>query len=198
MVSYDTTSTLRAARALYFEANRFGADGGYGKTWVPVKVGPAEFLIRNTASRVRSVRLHDVHHIVTGYPTTLEGEALIAAWELGSQCRDHLAAWFLNASAFAFGILLAPRTLWRAFVRGRRSRNLYRGEWDEALLDRTVGDLRRELGVDEPCVARAADAVLFGVWLGVGLYMLAWTLALAPVLLVATVVYKVGLRRRAP
>jgi len=196
MVTYDATSTVRAARALYFETNGFGADGGYGDRWVPVKVGPAEFLIRNTASRVRSVRLHDLHHIATGYPTTLEGEALIGAWELGSNCRDHLAAWFLNASAFAFGVVLAPRQLWRAFVRGRRSRNLYRGEWDEALLDRTVGDLRRELGVDGPHLATAGDALLFCIWLAVGVDLLAWTVALAPVLLVATVVYKLGLRGR--
>jgi hypothetical protein len=190
VVTYDATSTVGAARALYFETNGFGANGGYDEKWVRVKVGPAEFPIRNTASRVRSVRLHDLHHIATGYPTTLEGESLIGAWELGSGCRDHLAAWFLNASAFAFGIVLAPRALWRAFVRGRRSRNLYRDEWSEGLLDRTVGDLRRELGVDGTHGATFADALLFTIWLGVGIYMLVWTIALAPLLAIATLVYK--------
>jgi hypothetical protein len=192
--TYDEATTVRAARARYFEVNRFGVDGGYGSKWVPVKVGPAQFLIRNTSQRVRSVRLHDLHHIATGYATTLEGEALIAAWEIGGSCHDHWAAWFLNASAFAFGIVLAPRALWRAFVRGRRGRNLYGGEWDESLLDGTVGDLRRDLGVDGAHEARGADAFLFAFWVVVGLWMLAWTIALAPVLAVATLVYKA--RRR--
>ena len=61
LVTYDPDSTLRAARAVYFETNGFGVDGGYDKTWVPVRVGPAEFLIPNTKERVRSVRLHDLH-----------------------------------------------------------------------------------------------------------------------------------------
>jgi hypothetical protein len=194
-VPYDPAATVRAARALYFETNGFGADGGYDKKWVPVKVGPAEFVIRNTKGRVRSVRSHDLHHIATGYPTTLEGEALIGAWELASGCRDHFAAWFLNASAFAFGIVLAPRALWRAFVRGRHSSNLYEGEFSESLLDGTVGDLRDKLRVDDQHEATLADALVFTLWLGAGIYLLAWTVALAPALVMASVFYKLTRRR---
>jgi hypothetical protein len=192
MVTYDPSSTVGDARALYFETNGFGADGGYGERWVPVKLGPAEFLIRNTKGRVRSVRLHDLHHIATGYATDLEGEALIAAWELGAGCHDHYAAWFLNTSAFAFGLVLAPRELWRAFVRGRRGRTLYRGEWDEALLGRTVGDLREELGTEGPHAGRAADALLFSVLVAAGVYTLVWSVALAPLFAVATVHYRLA------
>src|SRR5260370_32928173 len=149
LVSYDPAATVRAARALYCETNGFGADGGYDKKWGPFNVGSAEFVIRNTKGRVRSVRPHDLHHIATGYPTTLEGEALIGAWELASGCRDHLAAWFLNASAFAFGIVLAPRALWRAFARCRHSSNLYEGEVSETLLDGSVINLRDNLRVGD-------------------------------------------------
>jgi hypothetical protein len=194
LVTYDAASTVRGARALYFETNRFGADGGYGEKWVPVKVGPAEFMIRNTAARVRSVRLHDLHHIATGYPTTLEGEALIGAWELGSHCRDHFAAWFLNANAFAFGIVLAPRELWRAFVRGRRSKNLFGAEFHEGLLDITVGDLRGQLGVEGLHEATVTDRFVFAFWIAAGLYLLVWNLLSLPLLLLATLAYK--LRRR--
>lgn len=190
MVAYDPASTVRDARARYFEANRFGAGGGYDAKWVPVKVGPAEFLIRNTKSRVRSVRLHDVHHIATGYATDLEGEALIAAWEIGGGCHDHYAAWFLNASAFAFGLVLAPRDLWRAFVRGRRGRTLYRSEWDDALLGRTVGDLRAELGTEGAHESRSSDALLFALLVAAGVYMLAWSVALAPLFALATLHYR--------
>src|SRR5262249_19534870 len=102
----------------------------------------------NTKQRIRSVRIHDVHHVLTGYATTWRGEGEIAAWELGSGCRDHWAAWLLNASAALIGCVIAPRPTWLAFRRRRAPRNLYEREWDDGILDRTVGELRRELGLD--------------------------------------------------
>jgi hypothetical protein len=196
LTAYDPSSTLREARARYFETNGFGVDGGYAAKWVPVKVGPAEFVIRNSAGRRRAVPLHDLHHIATGYPTTLEGEALIGAWELGSGCRDHWAAWFLNANAFSYGLILAPRALWTAFVRGRHSYNLYGGLLADRLLDGTVAELRTQLGVDEPADATRIDILAFAFWVAVGVYLLAWNVLLAPVLALATVGYK--FTRRVP
>jgi len=181
---YDASFTLRRARSLYFEDNAFGDDGGYTKKWVPVQIGPARIAIPNTAGRVRSVRLHDLHHIVTGYPTTLRGEAMMGAWELGSGCADHYAAWYLNANAFAYGMVLGPRALWRAFARGRRSKNLYGRPFDEAILERTVGELREELLPDGDAAPGARDALAFGAWLLPGFYFLAWNLLSIPLALV--------------
>lgn len=139
---------MRAARARYFAATGL-ADGGYHDRWVVLRAfGVPVAVFPNTQQRVRSVRIHDVHHVLTGYPTSWTGEAEIAAWELASGCRDHWAAWVLNFWAALIGLAIAPRAVVRAFLRGRRSRNLYRGEWSETLLDRTVGELRRELGLD--------------------------------------------------
>ena len=42
---------------------------------VPVAAFP------NGAARVRAVRLHDLHHVATGYATSWVGEAEIGAWE---------------------------------------------------------------------------------------------------------------------
>ena len=50
-------------------ANEFGEDGGYGKRWVKVKMRPLAVYFPNTKGRVRSVKLHDLHHIVAGYRT---------------------------------------------------------------------------------------------------------------------------------
>jgi ubiquinone biosynthesis protein Coq4 len=139
---------VRDARARYFADTGLG-DGGYGDRVVVLRAfGVPVAVFPNTKERVRSVRIHDVHHVLTEYPTSWTGEAEIAAWELASGCRDHWAAWVLNFWAALIGLVIAPRAVARAFLRGRGSRNLYRGEWSDGLLDRTVGELRRELGLD--------------------------------------------------
>jgi ubiquinone biosynthesis protein Coq4 len=136
------------ARARYFLDNGFG-DGGYDDRFVVLRaMGVPVVILPNTKQRVRSVRFHDLHHVLTGYDTTWRGECEIAAWELASGCRDHWAAWVLNFWAAVVGICVAPRALLRAARRGRASRNLYAREWDDALLERTVGELRRELGLE--------------------------------------------------
>src|SRR4029453_11188168 len=91
------------ARALYFEDNAFGPDGGYSKSWVPIQMGPIKVAIPNTAARVRAVKYHDLHHVVTGYATDLVGEAEIGAWEIGSGCAGFVAAWILKFYAIVLG-----------------------------------------------------------------------------------------------
>lgn len=141
--------TVRAARARYFAENGFG-EGGYDSCFVKLQLGPLPVWIVNTQSRVRSVRLHDVHHVLTGYRTDVLGEGEIGAFELGAGCADHVAAWYLNLNALALALILGPGRLLRAFARGRRSRCLYDREWNEALLDETVAGLRRRLPMVAP------------------------------------------------
>jgi len=170
---YDDALTLREAREKYFVANAFGLDGGYSLDWVDVKVGPIPLRIPNTAGRKRAVRLHDLHHALTGYRTDFRGECEIGAWEVATGCADHWAAWFLNLSTIGSGLLFAPGDVWRAFARGRRSGNLYRATFDDALLDRRLGDVRRELRLAEPApAARAGDGVAFAGWSLAGLALL--------------------------
>jgi ubiquinone biosynthesis protein Coq4 len=139
---------VREARARYFAENGLG-EGGYDDRFVVLRVGGVPVLaFPNTKQRVRSVRFHDVHHVLTGYGTSWRGEGEIAAWELASGCRDHWAAWWLNFWAALIGLVIAPREVVRAFQRGLASRNLYDREWDDALLERRVGELRGELGLD--------------------------------------------------
>ena len=139
---------VREARARYFAENGFG-DGGYDDRFVVLRVASVPVLVfPNTKQRVRSVRIHDVHHVLTGYATSWCGEGEIAAWELASGCRDHWAAWYLNFWAALIGLFISPRAIGRAFRRGRKSRNLYGREWDDGILDRSASELRRELGLD--------------------------------------------------
>jgi hypothetical protein len=145
VVTYPDTDRLIDARGRYFAANGFPSDGGYSARWVRIALGPVPIYIYNSTSRVRAVRLHDLHHVLTEYDTTLIGEAEIGAWELGSGCKDYVAAWFLNFGAVLIGLWLSPGRVREAFARGRRTGNLYGRTFDDALLQRSVGELRHEL-----------------------------------------------------
>src|SRR5262245_38822686 len=134
MAWYLSPLTLRDARSDYFRVAGFLPDGGYADEWVRLKFGRGHIAFPNTAGRVRAVKLHDLHHVLTGYDTTWSGEAEIAAWEIASGCADHYPAWILNLGAFAVGLVIAPKRTFVAFVRGRRSKNLYRTEFSDALL----------------------------------------------------------------
>jgi len=136
--------TVREARALWFAANGF-SEAVYADRWVRLRLGPIPLWFPNTAARVRAVKLHDLHHIATGYATTWTGEAEISGWELAAGCGRHYPAWILNAVGLIIGLLIAPRRTLRAFLRGRRSRTLYSGQFDDRLLELTVGELRARL-----------------------------------------------------
>ncbi len=138
--------SVREARARYFAENGFPRDGGYAARWVVLRMGRVPvFAFPNTQARVRAVRLHDLHHVATGYATSWVGEAEIGAWELASGCRDYPAAWVLNGLALTYGLLLWPRRMRAAWARGRRSRNLYAEGYREGLLDESVAGLRARL-----------------------------------------------------
>ena len=184
MARYDEALTLSEARAQFFEANGFGADGGYSARWVKLRAGPVRFAFPNTAGRVRAVRLHDLHHLLTGYDTDWKGEFEISAWEIASSCRGYAAAWLLNVGGLAGGLITCPRAVWRAFVRGRHSGNFYATGYSDALLASTVGDARRELRLQAEPTASLADRAAFGLWSALALaYGLAPWAALAGLLL---------------
>lgn len=150
-MAVDGSLTLREGRALYFAENGLPADGGYDDDWVVVKLGAVPvFAFPNTPDRKRAVPFHDLHHVVTGFDTTLSGEAEIGAWEIGSDCSQSAAATLLNSLVMGTMLPLRRLRIFEAFVRGRRGRNLYGARCDDALLDRSVSELREELRVDEP------------------------------------------------
>jgi hypothetical protein len=162
---FEPEWTMRDCRAKYFSFAGFAPDGGYSDKWVKLKVGRATLAFPNTAARVRSVKLHDLHHVLTEYETTWSGEAEIAAWEIASGCGRHYPAWILNFGAFAIGLLIAPIRIFDAFVRGRRNRNLYRTHFEESLLNRTVGEVRAELSISSGATAASrSDVLSFVLW----------------------------------
>ena len=183
---YADELTLAQARRLYFDANGFG-EGGYEAAWVKLKAGPLSIYFPNTKSRVRSVRLHDLHHVLTEYETTWTGESEIAAWEIGGGCGDHWAAWLLNFNAVAIGLAIAPRAVLRAFVRGRRGRNLYASELDPRVLAETLGVMRERLGLTERAHGTSGDLVRFAEVALVSIVVFAASAVLPLLLTVAAV-----------
>ncbi len=137
-------------------------------TTVRVRIGAIPLAFLNTEGRRRAVPLHDLHHVLTGYATHLVGEAEIGAWEVASGCGRHWAAWHLNLLVTGFVLVFAPGALFRAFVRGRHTRNLYRNQYDDSLLDRPLNATRRELGLQAATTGpELADRFAFIGWAGV-------------------------------
>ena len=82
----------------------------------------------------RALALHDLHHVLTGYGTDLQGELGLAAWELASGgCAGSLAFWVDRVFAVLLGCVLFPRQVLRALRTGRGCRNLFGVERDRAL-----------------------------------------------------------------
>lgn len=176
--------TLLSARDRYLRDNGF--ESSYEERWVKLKAGPIPIWFPNAPGRVRAVKLHDLHHLVTGYTTDWTGEAEIGAWEIASGCGSFAWAWMLNLSAIPIGLVLSPRRLFRAWVRGRRSRNFYHGRTaiDDALLARPVPVVRAEMGLDAPPArATLGDVATFAVASVLATaFMLAPTVAIVAVL----------------
>ncbi|MCP3985330.1 MAG: hypothetical protein GY723_13150 [bacterium] len=156
-----------------------GSDGGYSASWAKLKLGPLTLAFPNSKARVHALRLHDLHHIATGYDTSFVGEAEIGAWEIAGGCAGHGPAWVLNLLAMALGAFLAPLATLRAFALGRRTRNLYRTSYPDALAHGTVGKLRDSLELRQAeAHPTSTDALLFGLWSIVGMVLMALTVGL--------------------
>lgn len=184
--------TLGEARARMFARGGLGDDGGYGAAWVKLKLWRIPFAFPNTEGRRRAVRFHDLHHVLTEYPTTWRGEFEIAAWEVAGGVRGYWVGWLLDLLGFACGLVVFPRATYRAFVRGRHSTNLYGDVWDDSILGRRVGELRQRLGL-EAGAARATrgDKLSFALWAAASAaaYVAACVVLLAPACALAAAVW---------
>jgi len=159
---------LKEALRIHFAENGFPPDGGMSKKWEVVWAGPVPIGLPNIAARRRATPIHDLNHLVSGYGHDAMGEAENAAWELGGGCRDYVAAWVLNCGALGLGILRSPKRIFAAFVRGRRSTNLYGIEID-SVIDLPLSTVRANLGLDdERHKGTPVDLVLFIATVAVG------------------------------
>lgn len=168
-----TGITLAEALMEFYRQHDLGGDGGAGRRWVPIMVGPLRLGFPNFDSRRRALALHDLHHILTGYQAGWVGEAEIGGWEVAGGCANYGAAWVFNLWSFGVGVFRCPRRLFRAFVRGRHSSNLYGEGLRDALLKETVGAARERLRLSGAIPSPDADDILaFAGWTAVALLWL--------------------------
>lgn len=158
--------TLALARATFFMDNDFGDDGGYDDAWSEAVFGTVPYRVPNPPARGEALRIHDLHHLATGYATDWRGESEISAWELGSGGAGATSyAWVIALWGLFTGLVAVPERVFAAFVRGRRSQNLYGAPFENAWLGWTVRELKSRLGVTErPNHAGLDDVAAFAAW----------------------------------
>jgi hypothetical protein len=166
VTTQDVSLTVSEARSRYFAEAGFPPDGGYAAKFVQLaKLGPIPIGFPNSDARRKAVVMHDLHHVATGYKTDWTGEAEISAWEIASGCGRLWFAWYINLQGMVMGWVVNPGATWRAWVRGRHSRNLYHEGVSDKLLRETVASLRARLGLDGPAPAPSlGDRASYAFW----------------------------------
>ncbi|MEX1366841.1 MAG: hypothetical protein AB1Z98_27185 [Nannocystaceae bacterium] len=182
-----TATTLRGARDRYLRDAGLSTDT-YTDDWVDIRLGPVPLRLPSPECRKRVLPLHDLHHALTGYRADILGEAEISAWELGGGLGPHAIGYALDLLTLSWSPLLAPRRVWRAFVRGRHSRNFYRDPLPlpPTLLEEDLQQVRERLGLHrDPPKGNARDALAFVGWYLLSLLMGVVGLLALPLMLAA-------------
>lgn len=95
--------------------------------------------------RRNAIDHHDLHHIVTGYPCTLEGEVQVAAWEFAAGRYPNIFSNLFCLPLITVGIFTMPRKLWAAFKYGMQSQSLYNTPITEELLNSKLTEIRARI-----------------------------------------------------
>lgn len=139
---------VRDARDAYLAENGFTL-ASYDSPTTDGSFLGMKFSVPNPPPHQRAVRLHDLHHVATGYGTDHAGEGEISAW----QARRGLWGTGMYVTSIVvmnalLGAVFAPRRTAAALAGAGGGGSLFSREVEyEALLDRTVGELRELLRV---------------------------------------------------
>ena len=156
---YPAEWPVRRALEVYLEENGFSKEE-YDAPLVKVTFWSITFPLPNPPSRQIAVRLHDLHHVVTGYGTDPVGEAEISAWELrrGIGIFSFFVQTIVVGGVF-LGMLHSPRKTLQAWRAGFQPQGipLQKASLEnyERLLELSVGELRELYGVSREGVTGA-------------------------------------------
>lgn len=150
MAIYDSAQTINKSLEIYFIKENLGKDGGLNEAWGRIKIWKFYIPIPNTKARKKALVFHDIHHILTGYDGDWRGEVSIGGWEIASGCGKYWVAWLLNLGAMGVGLFIYPRSIFNAFIRGKRTENLYHHMMpQEQAMQMQVGELQRKLKLNQ-------------------------------------------------
>ncbi|MGZ3419675.1 MAG: hypothetical protein ACXWUG_04870 [Polyangiales bacterium] len=148
---YPSSWNVRRALDAYLQENGFTTQA-YEEPWTEASFLGIRFKVPNTARHKWAIKMHDLHHVATGYGTDLVGEGEVSAWELrrGLSGLDAYVASIVVVATFV-GMIRAPaRTLAAFLASGAEQKSLFDRSVDyEALLEGTVAELRARLHVPE-------------------------------------------------
>ncbi len=184
--------TPRELLPVFYKQYNLSNDGGQSSPHVKIELTNKLFLyIPNFDARRKAVFKHDVHHMATGYASTFKGETEIGAWEIASGCRHYWVAFVLDMSGMMTGLLFNPLGVYKAFVRGRRTKNLYRDSLtDEQIMNMPLSSIKEKLLLNKfpgNKLGNPIDLFLFGLWILFGLVYSVLSLVLLPLVLFYTI-----------
>jgi len=187
----SATQTPRELLPGFYKEYNLSDDGGQSNPRVKVELTKKIFLyIPNFDARRKAVLKHDVHHIATGYTSTFKGETEIGAWEIASGVRHYWVAFVLDMSGMMTGMLFNPLGVYKAFVRGRRTKNLYSDNLtDEQIMNTPLSTIKDNLLLNTypgNKLGNVADLFLFILLILFGIIYSALSLLLLPFVLLYT------------
>jgi hypothetical protein len=137
----DALLTLREARAVCYRRSGFPPDGGvHEHRWMSFACRDLQVHLPNFKWRRRALPVHDLHHAITGYRFSPQGEFEMAAWEFAAGRHPHMLSTLFCLPLVSVGAAVIPKRTFAAFVSGRRSRTLYCERDLDALLDKPLRD----------------------------------------------------------
>jgi hypothetical protein len=117
--------TVDESLKLFYQQSGFDIDTGDRPAFIDVFVGCLLIPLPNIETRRKYLKYHDLHHVLTGYGASQAGEGEVSAWELGTGSLLHPILMMMNLIAVSTGLAIAPVRVFKAYLSGCKSRNLY-------------------------------------------------------------------------
>jgi hypothetical protein len=139
----------------YIHENGFSI-AGYAETKSKVNVAGIDLTIPNPPKRRYIIKVHDLHHVITGYGTDLVGEGEVSFWELraGTRVVGSYVLLLIVISAI-LGTFIAPGRMLRAWRASKGARGLWSSPFSyEQMMEASVGDLRTYAGIPRDGLAK--------------------------------------------